>query len=139
MGFLSNVTWFKCIKFRNIVANDRVVFDFLHLCIEWTSFDMLSRIFVHCIAVTAEVKHRPKPEVPFLGKLAADKRYRTQNFHCGALFHLKHSFTLRNESRTDNIFDQQSASAPVKPYLFECNVLLDMHAWHFVQQHFSDF
>jgi len=47
---------------------------------------------------------------------------------------------IENHSlRIDNIFDQQSASGPVKSHLFECNVPLDMHAWHLVQQHLSDF
>jgi len=31
MDFLSNVTWVKCIKFRNTVANNRDEFDFLNI------------------------------------------------------------------------------------------------------------
>ena len=144
MGFLSNVTWFKCINFRNIVANNRVAFDFLNIWIEWTSLGMLSCIFVHCIAIMIEVQHRLKLEVLFLSKLSADKRYRKKKLSlwCSlspqTLFHTP-KWSENHNLRTNNIFDQQSASAPVKPCLLECNVPLDIHAWHLVQQHLSDF
>lgn len=54
------------------------------------------------------------------------------------LFHTP-KWSENHNLRTNNIFDQQSASAPVKPCLLECNVPLDIHAWHLVQQHLSDF